>query len=982
MMARWRRLWPMLAAAVIVLAAQDPPAEDEASTPVYSAAQYLPGPVLSPSTDDLFFEDLLPGESRTLFMDLANLGDGVIRLDSITISEGAVQFGLLLRAIDPGQFVRFPVTFNQSDLDTHQLTVAIYWRSPTFDVQDSLLLTVRSTPLPPLEVSMPRVAWVGASGREQSTTVSLHNRGTQPIYFPHQPTPPPRVQLSALPQVLVGGRSTSVTITWLPIDDDPLRSQLVIPYRVGAVDGTLAIALRGAIQYPVHLVPEALEFGSTSAGDSYRKHVAVVNRSQRTVVLNRGALEPVSPTAGAPEGLADWFEIPATVQIGPGEVAELTVIFSPQRAGAYEVEVPFVEAASAGQGENETSHPGLVLTIRADVDLPLHLLTHELDFGEQPVLELARRPLSVENRGSTPLDLSLSLLIRQGVFSYPPLDFTLVPGERLDIPLYFRPPEMMSYSDTLVLRYTTFDAVHETRVALGGAGRDRPLQRLAHIEDVILEEDFPGGYEVVDLRKIFEDANHQVTYLLSHPLGLSVGLSVEPDGRLMLSTAPHYHGSGEVVVQAINELGHVVADTFRLVITPVNDLPRLVAPIPDLVVKEDTPPFVVGRLSEIFVDPDRALDTVVTDYTVYSPTDEGRIRVTKRMDDLVLEVAPDWHGTASFVVTARDANDTNVVVFDAFKVTILAVNDPPQLDALPDLFLDEDDTLRVDWRPYIRDRDNADHELTLSFAGEGGGTLPIVFEQVKPLTTLVRPRSDWFGELPVRLTVTDPSGAAASRDFVINVGSVNDPPGPFHALEPITLEWEERLRYIGLDTLLTFKWEISPNLDPDDNLVYTWQLLDTTGQRVLQERPAGLANSVQTQLSGTGLFYWTVKVRDIEGVTASSDTLPIMLEALRPPVVTGDAELALGIGPNYPNPFSEYTQIEYRIPKFSDVAITIYDATGRKVRVLRTDKQYRGQYVVDWDGRDQQGQRVASGPYVVELRAGALMAHLKVVVVH
>ena len=981
-MTRWRRLWPIVAVVVVVLAAQDPPAEDDALAPADSAALYLPGPILSPSTDELFFEGLLPGESRTLFMDLANLGDGIIHLDSTSISEGAVQFGLPLRAIHPGQFIRFPVTFNQSDLDTHQLTVTIYWRSATFDVKDSLLVTIGSTPLPPLEVSPPRVSWEGPTGGEQSTTVSLYNRGTQPIYFSHPPTPPPQVQLSTLPQVLVGGRSTPFTITWVPVDGGPLRSQLVIPYGVGAVEGTLEIALRGAAQRLVHLVPETLDFGSTSAGDSYTKQVAVVNRSMGTVVLNRGALEPVSPAADAPEGLAEWFDIPATVQIGPGEVGELTVVFSPQRAGAYEVAVPFVQAAPDGQGIDETPRPVVVLTIRADVDLPLHLLIHELDFGEQPVLKLARRPLPVENRGSAPLDLSLRLLLRQGVFSYPPLDFLLVPGERLDIPLYFRPIDMMSYGDTLVLSYTTFEEKHETKVVLGGAGLDRPLQRLAQIEDLILEEDFPGWYRVVDLRKIFEDANHQVTYQLSHSLGLRVGLTVSPDDRLMLSTAPHYHGAGDVIVQAINELGEMVADSFRLVITPVNDLPELVAPIPDLVVKEDTPPFLVGRLSEIFVDPDRALDTVVTDYTIYSPTGEDHIRLTKRMDDLILEVDPDWHGTASFVVTARDANDTNVVVFDAFKVTILAVNDPPQLNALPDLFLDEDDTLRVDWQPYIHDRDNADYELTLSFASEGSGPPPIAFEQESLLQTVVRPRPDWSGKLPVRLRVTDPMGAAASRNFVITVRPVNDPPGPFHALEPITLEWEQRLRYGGPDTLLTFKWELSPNLDPDDNLVYTWQLLDSTGQRIIQERPAGLANSVQTQLGGAGLFYWTVKVRDIEGATASSDTVPIMLESLQPQPTTGPEVLALSIGPNYPNPLSEYTQIEYGIPKFSDVVITIYDAMGRKVRALRTEKQYRGQYVVDWDGRDQQGQRVASGPYVVELRAGALMAHLKVVVVH
>jgi len=38
--------------------------------------------------------------------------------------------------------------------------------------------------------------------------------------------------------------------------------------------------------------------------------------------------------------------------------------------------------------------------------------------------------------------------------------------------------------------------------------------------------------------------------------------------------------------------------------------------------------------------------------------------------------------------------------------------------------------------------------------------------------------------------------------------------------------------------------------------------------------------------------------------------------------------------------------------------------------------------VTFWDGRDSQGQRVASGPYVAGIRAGVNTAHLKLVVVH
>ena len=60
---------------------QDDNGED--SLVVTPVSAYEPGPELSPSLEQLYFENLLPGESRTLFMDLANLGDGAIEIGPV-----------------------------------------------------------------------------------------------------------------------------------------------------------------------------------------------------------------------------------------------------------------------------------------------------------------------------------------------------------------------------------------------------------------------------------------------------------------------------------------------------------------------------------------------------------------------------------------------------------------------------------------------------------------------------------------------------------------------------------------------------------------------------------------------------------------------------------------------------------------------------------------------------------------------------------
>ena len=88
---------------------------------------------------------------------------------------------------------------------------------------------------------------------------------------------------------------------------------------------------------------------------------------------------------------------------------------------------------------------------------------------------------------------------------------------------------------------------------------------------------------------------------------------------------------------------------------------------------------------------------------------------------------------------------------------------------------------------------------------------------------------------------------------------------------------------------------------------------------------------------------------------------------------------------NYPNPFNPETWIPYQLSNTSDVKITIYDARGRVVRVLDLGHQHAGYYTsrnraAYWDGRNNRGERVASGLYFYHLRADTLSLLRKMVI--
>ncbi|MFA6455481.1 MAG: DUF4350 domain-containing protein [Bacteroidota bacterium] len=66
---------------------------------------------------------------------------------------------------------------------------------------------------------------------------------------------------------------------------------------------------------------------------------------------------------------------------------------------------------------------------------------------------------------------------------------------------------------------------------------------------------------------------------------------------------------------------------------------------------------------------------------------------------------------------------------------------------------------------------------------------------------------------------------------------------------------------------------------------------------------------------------------------------------------------------NFPNPFNPNTFIHYSIGHSGTVQLEIFNVLGQKVRQLKNENQAIGSYTAEWDGKDDEGQAVASGVY-------------------
>ncbi|MDZ7291770.1 MAG: alpha/beta hydrolase fold domain-containing protein [candidate division KSB1 bacterium] len=80
--------------------------------------------------------------------------------------------------------------------------------------------------------------------------------------------------------------------------------------------------------------------------------------------------------------------------------------------------------------------------------------------------------------------------------------------------------------------------------------------------------------------------------------------------------------------------------------------------------------------------------------------------------------------------------------------------------------------------------------------------------------------------------------------------------------------------------------------------------------------------------------------------------------------------LRFGLDQNYPNPFNPSTTITYSVAQAGNVELTIFNTLGQAVRTLVNERKPAGEYSLSWDGRDDAGQLLSSGPYFYRLKVG------------
>ena len=104
---------------------------------------------------------------------------------------------------------------------------------------------------------------------------------------------------------------------------------------------------------------------------------------------------------------------------------------------------------------------------------------------------------------------------------------------------------------------------------------------------------------------------------------------------------------------------------------------------------------------------------------------------------------------------------------------------------------------------------------------------------------------------------------------------------------------------------------------------------------------------------------------------------PLPVEEFDPEMICTTLEIEKSYSPltfilksNFPNPFNPITTIEFTLLDDAHLELTIYDAQGRTVKNLINEKRFSGKSAIQWNAKDNHGQKVSSGIYFLVMNAG------------
>jgi hypothetical protein len=154
----------------------------------------------------------------------------------------------------------------------------------------------------------------------------------------------------------------------------------------------------------------------------------------------------------------------------------------------------------------------------------------------------------------------------------------------------------------------------------------------------------------------------------------------------------------------------------------------------------------------------------------------------------------------------------------------------------------------------------------------------------------------------------------------------------------------------------TVEWDVTAAITGDGT--YSFAIINTVDDIAKYSSKEGVTSPQLIIQTGSALAASQVATVEPEKIAALTNEPSTLLPE------------TLVLKPNYPNPFNLETSIEYGLPEATHARLVIFNILGQEVRTLVEGFQAAGFKTIRWDGRDNSGNEISSGVYVMRLENG------------
>ncbi len=229
-----------------------------------------------------------------------------------------------------------------------------------------------------------------------------------------------------------------------------------------------------------------------------------------------------------------------------------------------------------------------------------------------------------------------------------------------------------------------------------------PPNLYVHYDDPSTDEDDPSPWDYTFYVHDIETPVENLIITTSEPTVNTEYGYAEVDGLKVTFHYPQSMVGQSVLVFLTLSDGTDTAQAMILVNVTSDWVPELVTKLPNVVLEENSTLYNVFDLDDYFIDKDQD--------SLYFSSGYFNIKVNINENNTV-DITALGHWTGSEFVTFRAEDPIGAIAEDTITVTVIPVNNPPEISGVPDLVVHYDYSYAFDLSPYISDPDNLTSEL-------------------------------------------------------------------------------------------------------------------------------------------------------------------------------------------------------------------------------------------------------------------------------